>query len=181
MPRVTILRGSHTFDVRAGEQLLAAAWRAGVGIKSVCGGRGKCGSCRIEVDSDGAFRHALNPASDAEREWLPADALGQYRLTCQCEVIDDITISVPPESQVVKTAPRKPYTLTDTPVLPVVARVSLEVDGAYSVPPRSLATRVSQAAAHARAVQRSQLTLHLDSASSPARAAAYLSWLNVLV
>jgi hypothetical protein len=32
-----------------------------------------------------------------------------------------------------------------------------------------------------RAVQRSQLTLHLDSASSPARAAAYLSWLNVLV
>ena len=31
-----------------------------------------------------------------------------------------------------------------------------------------------------RAVQCSQLTLHLDSASSPARAAAYLSWLNVL-
>jgi signal transduction histidine kinase len=33
---------------------------------------------------------------------------------------------------------------------------------------------------HVRAVQCSQLTLHLDSASSPARAAAYLSWLNVL-
>ena len=160
MPRVTILPGSHTFDVRAGEQLLAAAWRAGVGIKSVCGGRGKCGSCRIEVDSDGAFRHALNPASDAEREWLPADALGQYRLTCQCEVIDDITISVPPESQVDKTAPRKPYTLTDTPVLPVVARVPLEVDGAYSVPPRSLATRVSQAAAHA--LGRRSVELPLD-------------------
>lgn len=31
----------------------------------------------------------------------------------------------------------------------------------------------------ARAVQRSQLTLHLNSSSSPARAAAYLSWLNV--
>ena len=30
-----------------------------------------------------------------------------------------------------------------------------------------------------RAVQRSQLMLHLNSSSSPARAAAYLSWLNV--
>ena len=78
MPRVTILPGSHTFDVRAGEQLLAAAWRAGVGIKSVCGGRGKCGSCRIEVDSDGASRHALNPASDAERP--SGDSVKDYRV-----------------------------------------------------------------------------------------------------
>jgi len=35
--------------------------------------------------------------------------------------------------------------------------------------------------ADSRAVQRSQLTIHLDSTSSPARAAAYLSWLNVPV
>ncbi len=149
MPRVTILPGSHAFDVRKGEQLLTAAWRAGVGIKSVCGGRGKCGSCRIEVDPDAAHPHALNPASDAEREWLPADALGQYRLACQCEVNDDLAISVPPESQVVKTAPRKPYTLTDTPALPVVTRVPVHVEDAYSTPPRSLATRVSQAVAQA--------------------------------
>jgi len=160
MPRVTILPGSHAFDVRTGEQLLAAAWRAGVGIKSVCGGRGKCGSCRIEVDPDEASRHALNPATEAEREWLPADALGTYRLACQCDVNDDITISVPPESQVVKTAPRKPYTLTDSPVLPVVARVPLEVDGAYSTPPRSLATRLSQAAA--QALGRRSVELPLD-------------------
>jgi uncharacterized 2Fe-2S/4Fe-4S cluster protein (DUF4445 family) len=149
MPRVTILPDSHGFDVRAGEQLLTAAWKAGVGIKSICGGRGKCGSCRIEVDPDGVSRHALNPPSEAEREWLPEDALGQYRLACQCEVKDDITISIPPESQVVKTAPRKPYTLTDTPILAVVTRVPLTVDDEYSAPPRSLATRVSQAAAHA--------------------------------
>lgn len=149
MPHVTVLPGAYTFDVRSGEQLLTAAWRAGVGIKSVCGGRGKCGSCRIEVDSDGASRHALNAASEAEREWLPEDSLGQYRLACQCEVKDDITISVPPESQVVRTAPRKPYTLTDTPAIPVVRRVLVKVESPYSVPPRSLATRLSQAVAHA--------------------------------
>ena len=160
MPRVTILPGSHSFDVHIGEQLLSAAWRAGVGIKSVCGGRGKCGSCRVEVAPDGALPHALNPASEAEREWLPADSLGQYRLACQCEVKDDITILIPPESQVVKTAPRKPYTLTNTPVLPVVTRVILKVEGAYSAPPRSLATRVSQVAA--RALGRRSVELPLE-------------------
>ncbi len=160
MPRVTILPGSHAFDVRKGEQLLTAAWRAGVGIKSVCGGRGKCGSCRIEVDPDAAHPHALNPVSDAEREWLPADALGQCRLACQCEVNDDLAISVPPESQVVKTAPRKPYTLTDTPALPVVTRVPVQVEDAYSTPPRCLATRVSQAVA--RALGRRSVQLPLD-------------------
>ena len=160
MPRVTILPGSHAFDIRAGEQLLTAAWRAGVGIKSVCGGRGKCGSCRIEIEPNGAHPHALNQVSDAEREWLPADSLGQYRLACQCEVNGDIAISVPPESQVVKTAPRKPYTLTDTPALPMVARVTLQVDDAYSAPPRSLATRVAQAAADA--LGRRSVVLPLD-------------------
>jgi len=149
MPRVTILPDSRTFNVRAGEQLLTAAWRAGIGIKSVCGGRGNCGSCRIEVVSDSASGQALNPVSEAEREWLPADSFGQYRLACQCEVRDDITISVPPESEVVKTAPRKPYTLIGTSARPVVTRVLLNVEGGYSAPPRSLATRVSQAAAHA--------------------------------
>jgi uncharacterized 2Fe-2S/4Fe-4S cluster protein (DUF4445 family) len=148
MPRVTVLPASLTFAVRTGEQLLTAAWRAGVGIKSVCGGRGKCGSCRIEIDPADASRGALNPASEAEMEWLPADSPVHYRLACQCEVKDDITISVPPESQVLKTAPRKPYTLTDTAAIPVVRRVVIEVENAYSAPPRCLATRVSQAVAH---------------------------------
>jgi uncharacterized 2Fe-2S/4Fe-4S cluster protein (DUF4445 family) len=149
MPRITFLPTSRTFDARTGEQLLTAAWRAGVGIKSVCGGRGKCGSCRIEVASDDTSPLALNPATEAERQWLATESLGQYRLACQCEVRGDIAISVPPESLMVKTAPRKPYTLTDTRTVPVVTRVPFEVEDAYSARPRSLATRLSQAVAKA--------------------------------
>lgn len=145
MPRVTVLPGSNTFEIRSGEQLLTAAWRAGVGIKSVCGGRGKCGSCRIEVN---AAATALNPINDVEREWLSGDAEGhRHRLACQCEVSGDISISVPPESQVIKSAPRKPFTLTDTRAEPVVERVAITVDDAYVAPLRSLTVRLAQATA----------------------------------
>ena len=51
MHRVTIQPDSRSVEVRSGERLLSAAWKAGVGIKSVCGGRGKCGSCVVEVDA----------------------------------------------------------------------------------------------------------------------------------
>jgi hypothetical protein len=44
MPSVTFHPDLRSVEVREGERLLAAAWKAGVGIKSVCGGHGKCGS-----------------------------------------------------------------------------------------------------------------------------------------
>jgi uncharacterized 2Fe-2S/4Fe-4S cluster protein (DUF4445 family) len=149
MPLVTFLPAGRAFEVRAGEQLLTAAWRAGVGIKSICGGRGRCGSCRIEVGS-GAVPDPLNAPTEAERQWLPADALGQYRLACQCEVGADVAISVPPESLMDRTAPRKPYSLSRTPVAPVVTRVTVEVEDAYAAPPRALGKRLSEAVARAR-------------------------------
>ena len=40
-------------------------------------------------------------------------------------------------------------------------------------------TELAQLSSVIRVVQRSQLTLHLNSSSSPASAAAYLSWLKV--
>ena len=48
------------------------------------------------------------------------------------------------------------------------------------VPMPLVLIEILQISSRTRAVQCSQLTLHLDSASRPARAAAYLSWLNVL-
>ena len=149
MPRVTVLPASQTFEARPGEQLLSAAWRAGIGIKSVCGGRGRCGSCRIDLRSGDALGTAVNPPTEAEREWLPGHSIGEQRLACQCEVRDDVLISIPPESQAVRSPPRKPYTLIEMAVLPVVARVPLKVEDAYALPPRSLATRIAQAAATA--------------------------------
>ncbi|MCC6608205.1 MAG: DUF4445 domain-containing protein [Burkholderiales bacterium] len=150
MPRVTFHPDSRAAEVRRGERLLAAAWKAGVGIKSVCGGRGKCGSCLVEVDPAGTAPDALTPLTDEERTLLPpgGEANG-YRLACMCEVRGDLALSVPPESQAVRSAPRKPYTVTQVTPRPVVSRVCTEVPGAYAEPLRPLAERIRGAVASA--------------------------------
>lgn len=146
--RVTLQPDSRSVEVRHGERLLGAAWKSGVGIKSVCGGRGKCGSCVVQIDAADAA--ALSPPSDPECDLLPPHPDGgSYRLACMCEVRGDVTISVPPESQAVRSAPRKPHTVTAVAARPLTCRITLAVDGPNVAPPRSLATRIQEAAATA--------------------------------
>ena len=146
MPQITFHPDLRSIDVREGERLLTAAWKAGVGIKSVCGGHGKCGSCLVEVDAAASAAGALLPPTAAEIELLPPDygARG-YRLACLCDVHGDLALSVPPESQAVRNSPRKPYTVTDVTPRPIVTRVCAPVAGAYEEPLRPLAERLSTA------------------------------------
>ena len=72
--RVSLVPDSRGFDIRHGERLLAAAWKSGVGIKSICGGRGKCGSCIVQIEA--AESGTLSPLSELERELLPAHPQG---------------------------------------------------------------------------------------------------------
>ena len=148
MHRVVIHPDSRSVEARDGEKLLHAAWKAGAGIKSVCGGRGKCGSCLVQIES--AAPGALGEPGESESELLPAHpAGGTYRLACLCEIHGDIAFSVPPESQAVLAAPRKPHTLTAVAARPVVRRISVRVDPPAFDPPRSLARRLTDAIAPA--------------------------------
>lgn len=150
MSRITFLPDLRTVEVRHGEQLLAAAWKAGVGIKSICGGRGKCGSCVVEIDASSSGADSLGQPGAAERALLPAGIPGQtFRLACMCEVKGDITVSVPPESQAVKNAPRKPFTVTRVAARPITSRVVVEVDNSSALPSRPLATRIGEAVVRA--------------------------------
>jgi len=161
MPRVTFHPDSRRVDVRDGERLLAAAWKAGVGIKSVCGGHGKCGSCLVEIDTATSAANALTPLSAAERELLPSEPEQHgFRLACLCDVHGDIALSVPPESQAVRNAPRKPYTVTVVDPRPIVSRVCAQVAGAYEAPLRPLAERIRTAIGET--LHRKSIALPLD-------------------
>ncbi|TAK82283.1 MAG: DUF4445 domain-containing protein [Betaproteobacteria bacterium] len=150
MPRVRFHPDSRSIEVPRGERLLPAAWKAGVGIKSVCGGRGKCGGCLVEVDAASTAPDALTPISDDERTLLPPEGEARgFRLACLCEVHGDVTLSVPAESQAVRSAPRKPYTVTRVALRPVVSRVCAQVEPAHAEPLRSLAERLRRAIAGA--------------------------------
>ena len=69
------------FDCEEGETLLEAAARAGLPLTHICGGKGKCTTCRVWV-LDGLE----NCADRTEKELELADKLGldaNVRLSCQ--------------------------------------------------------------------------------------------------
>jgi ferredoxin len=59
--------------------------------RHICGGRGFCTSCRVEV-VDGAGN--LSPVSALERERLGRDA-GRLRLACQTRLLGEAAVRVP--------------------------------------------------------------------------------------
>lgn len=99
----------------AGTPVLTAARQLGVDLDSVCGGRGICSKCQI-TPSYGEFpKHGLSVADGALSEWNAVeqrydDKRGLKpgrRLGCQAQIVSDVVIDVPPESQVHKQVIRK--------------------------------------------------------------------------
>lgn len=119
-----------------GTSVLEAARKLGVDLDSVCGGRGICGRCQIEV-GDGKFpKLGIVSATDHVTEWNAVEeryvskrgplAEGR-RLGCQAKLCDDVVIDVPPDSQVHRQVVRKSAAIRDIAIEPVVALHYVEV------------------------------------------------------
>lgn len=76
MSRILVFQGEACFTLEApgGELLLELLRRDGVPVSAPCGGGGKCGKCRVELERDG------------KREIV---------LACRCRVEGDCTVHVP--------------------------------------------------------------------------------------
>lgn len=83
--------GNDVITATPGQRLLDAILDAGIDHRHICGGRGFCTSCRVEVVS-GA--EGLSPVSGLERERLGRDA-GRLRLACQTAVHGKVVVRVP--------------------------------------------------------------------------------------
>jgi uncharacterized 2Fe-2S/4Fe-4S cluster protein (DUF4445 family) len=81
--------------VEAGQSLLEAARRLGVGLRADCGGGGICGKCQVVV-AVGA--EVLPSPTDVERRVLKNKLTAQYRLACRTPVSGPIELEVPKES-----------------------------------------------------------------------------------
>ncbi|MCP4398705.1 MAG: DUF4445 domain-containing protein, partial [bacterium] len=78
---------------RPGESLLTAAREADITLQAVCGGRGTCGRCRIQVIKGNA-----SPADLKERSYFSQKQLeAGWRLACRVIPQEDMTVSIPPE------------------------------------------------------------------------------------
>jgi uncharacterized 2Fe-2S/4Fe-4S cluster protein (DUF4445 family) len=84
--------------VPVGTTLFHAANWAGIPIESTCGGRGTCGKCKVRV----VRGHAERTLADYRHL---SDGLDEgWRLSCQCEVTEDMLVEVPRAMSVPKAA-----------------------------------------------------------------------------
>lgn len=118
-----------------GTPVLKAARSLGVDIDSVCGGRGICGRCQVEV-SEGEFAKlgvtskVANLSAFGAVEQRYADRRGLKtgrRLSCSTLLQGDVVIDVPPDSQVHKQVVRKRAEMRAIELDPVVRLHYVEV------------------------------------------------------
>jgi len=98
-----------------GTPILKAARSLGVDIDSVCGGRGLCGRCQVEIGAGEFAKHGITSRANHVSPWNQTEARYQEkrgmaegrRLSCQALLQQDVVVDVPAESQVHKQVVRK--------------------------------------------------------------------------
>ncbi|HUW44199.1 MAG TPA: 2Fe-2S iron-sulfur cluster-binding protein, partial [Dehalococcoidia bacterium] len=79
---------------RKKESFLACAHRLGVGISSICGGKGTCHACKVQILSGTVSKPTPN-----EHEAFTSQELKEgWRLACQIYPTSDVRLMVPAES-----------------------------------------------------------------------------------
>ena len=87
MSSVRVLLGGKSFDIKTegGETLLSALRRSGFTLPAACGGRGKCGKCRVGVNSVSRLACRVVP-NDGDVVTLPEKSGGRI-LTQTPEIV----------------------------------------------------------------------------------------------
>jgi uncharacterized 2Fe-2S/4Fe-4S cluster protein (DUF4445 family) len=154
--RVVFLPSGKRGEFPEGTSLLAAARTLGVDLDSVCGGRGICGRCQIEVaegefaklaiSSDAAHASPWNEVEERYASQRGPLAQGR-RLGCQAKVCGELVVDVPPESQVHRQIVRKRAEEHPIDIDPVVRLHYVEVSEPDMHEPSSDFRRLQQALA----------------------------------
>jgi uncharacterized 2Fe-2S/4Fe-4S cluster protein (DUF4445 family) len=118
-----------------GTPVLTAARALGVDLDSVCGGRGICSRCQVTPGYGQFSKHGVTVAPDALSEWNAVEQrykdkrglIEGRRLGCQAQIMGDVVIDVPPESQVHRQVVRKAATARDMVMDPATRLYYVEV------------------------------------------------------
>lgn len=93
MPTITITNQSATIPAMPGHSLLISLLNGLQPIHTICGGRAKCGCCRIHILSG---NKGLSPINTFEKKKFGADDLKKgWRLACQTHTLRDVSLHLP--------------------------------------------------------------------------------------
>ena len=151
-PQIALMPSGRKGVVPRGTNLLQAARELGVELESICGGRQTCGKCQVSVEEGHFPKHGINSAADhlsppteLEIAYDQENPLNGRRLACAAQVLDDVLISVPEESQAHKQVIAKAASDRVIPVIPAVRQVYVEVTPAELGDPRGDWERLAEA------------------------------------
>ena len=119
-----------------GTPILTAARSLGVDLDTVCGGRGLCGRCQVQCPVGEFPKHNIVSRSEHLSESTKVEARyqrinGEFpkdrRLGCQANVLGDMVVDVPPESQVHRQVIRKEADHANITLNPAISLHVVEV------------------------------------------------------
>ncbi len=91
---VKFLPDGKRITIEEGNTVLAAAIKGNVNISAICGGKGLCGKCIVEV-----IEGKTNSPTDHEKRRLGEKISKGLRLACQIKVYDNIVVNIPEQSR----------------------------------------------------------------------------------
>ncbi len=119
-----------------GARIFQVACKEGVGLASLCGGKGTCGKCKVRILSG-----EVSPLDDREKRSLSAEEIAQgYRLACLTRVVGDIQVDIPIESLLVSQRLQVSGEGRDAVVDPVIQAITVSLS-----PPSQTDNRSDQA------------------------------------
>jgi uncharacterized 2Fe-2S/4Fe-4S cluster protein (DUF4445 family) len=141
--QVILMPSGRRGKVKRGTNLLRAAEEIGVELESICGGRQTCGKCQVIVESGYFPKHGissysdhLSPPQEQEITYCQEHGIHGRRLACAAEVVGDLLITVPEESQARKQVIAKAATDRFIEVDAAIRQVYVEVEPAMLGDPR---------------------------------------------
>jgi uncharacterized 2Fe-2S/4Fe-4S cluster protein (DUF4445 family) len=111
MHKIVFRPEGKTVQVPAGTLLSDAIAQAGIDLNLPCGGQGRCGRCRIIVESGQVERRSSSRISSVELEQ-------GYALACQTMVHGDLQVFIPPQEAIVRRLPSE-KAAAEVPTLPI--------------------------------------------------------------
>ena len=162
--RVVFTPSGKRGEFAEGLNLLEAARALAVDLNSVCGGRGICGRCQVEIAEGDFAKHAIHSSDKHVTPWGEVEARyaskrGSFapgrRLGCQARICGDLVIDVPPESQVHRQVIRKRAETHPIEIDPVVRLYYVEVAEPDMHVPSSDLRRLQQALREQWGIRRS--------------------------
>ncbi len=126
MPQIIFEPISKRLDVVEGISIHEASRQLGTIITSLCGGKKKCGKCKIQVVKS---KKAVPPPTPEEKKILtPSDLERGLRLACCVPVVGDMRVFIPEEARIKSARILEDGTAVEVKLLPAVQKEVIKVE-----------------------------------------------------